>query len=1138
MPTVEATDPPEDANAAVKPDTETSQTTLTGRRKSPNSSSKKAANGVKPGHAAAKAAEKKKPEPTLLHDFLRGRPSASRPTACRPRRKSSGMARAEMKTSAVNKLTPPAKVKNRVLEWQKAARGAGAPEVFDIEEPVLAKQDDTVKTPSRPQSAGPSKKEESPPAAASAEEKSTPVPAASPVTVVKPQATTARKAKKPTLETSMPPTARGAQMKRVVSDTHWMDKAAAAKKETPKAVTRDPIFNLLLNSGAVKKATTTKPSPPKAAELKTTPKKLPKDFTETNWASLPTERKIQDWVQRNAEESAHGEEADPKAVAAFEEAVKEAQKSINSSRSPAKVAVPRAFRVTDVIRKPSPGLRERASREDAEKARPTSGQQKPVLKRERARRVRAARPEEIAAALGLPSPGRKSPKQCRDIDKRYEEKDDRRRLPSHGARRDDRRDRVYEDEDNVSSLTETSVYYNRPYTSKPTTPRAPAESTRDRGSPDYHGNAKHSSSDSRDTPRRQASKPKPRKSRDATTIVTESTLSSLTSDDEGTISDTASVRRDDMKRESKRSLRAGEKPLADIPFGYSAFSVLDLSSNGTPRTRPANPPQRKASIGLPNVLKRAYSEGMKIMQDTIDPPRIVIKNPPNIESWLNGTTDPFLDDPAQQPSGSQTRPKSEDGPKRERSQTYKTLAPRSGNPSRESTPARTYSRPKSSGRDRDSGRDSRDHSRKSSLTETVIPESTVLDRGHESFAGLKRRPARRENSSPFTERNSARDLRTPQPVRDLDSYADNLVRGSGRRSQNQQRSQEHMRVKGMEPLAEASRHNPHLQSPEDAKASIQSLNEKKSGLNKTDQSELTRPTRLRRIPSTGPTIRPSRRHDLFSVPKPEVSPQRSHRQPSRYHSNSVVEGPELKRRLTKHSDLMSMLSLPDTDPKIHRGASIVSARSIRTKRAPPNSRNVSLILSEVRADEIKYFRELRTLVDGVIPVLLSSVLARSSCVAASRSSGSTDFENAATTKSVVEMGEALNLLKDLHSQILLNNSEELITWLLSAHAAYETYLSAWRLGFDDIVVNLAPAAEAHENKNTTAAMPCLAVTKPVQDTETVDVAYLLRRPLERVKYLEKAAKVRSRASTDYKSCANDGNRDSTRPILQILRSKH
>ena len=1123
MPTVEATDPQEDATAAVKPNTETPQTTPAGKEKSPNSSLKKAAICAKAGTATAKAAEKKRPEPTLLHDFLRGRPSASRPTASRPRRKSSGMAGAEMKASAVNKLTPPAKVKNRVLEWQKAARGAGAPEVFDIEEPILAKQDDTVKTPSRSQNAGPSKKDESPPAAPPVEEKITPVPAAPPVTVVKPKATTARKAKKATLETSMPPTARGAQMKRVVSDTHWMNKAAAAKKETPKAVTKDPIFNLLLNSGAVKKAATTKTSPPKAAEQKTMPKKLPKDFTETNWANPPTERKIQDWVQRNAMESAHGQEADREAVAEFEKAVKEAQKSRNSSRSPAKVVAPGAFTVTDDIRNPSPGLKERVSHEDAEKARPTSGQEKRVPKRERTRRVRAARPEEIAAALGLPPPGRKSPKQRRDIDKRYEEKkDDRRRLPSNGARRDDGRDRAYDDDD-LSSLTETSVYYDRPYKSKPITLRGPAEPSKDRRSPDYYDNASHSSSDSRDPSRRQASKPKQRKPGDETTIVTESTLSSLTSDDEDTISDTASVRRDDVKRESRRSLRTGEKPLAEIPVGYSAFSVLDLSSNGTPRTRPANPPQRKASIGLPNVLKRVYNEGMKIMQDTVDPPRIVIKNPPNIESWLNGTTDPFLDDPAKQPSGSQTRPKSQDCPKRERSQTYKTPTPRSSSPSRESTPTFTYSRPKSSGRD--SGIDSRDHSRKSSLTETVIPESTVLDRGHESFVGLKRRPARRENSSPFTERKSARDLRTPQPVRDLNSYADSLVRDSGRSSRNQPRSQEHLRVKSREPLAEASRHSPRPRSPEDAKASAQSPNEKKSGLGKKEQPQLTRTTQLRRIPSTGPTIRPSRRHEPSSVPKPEVSLKRSHGQPSRYHSNKLLEGPGLKRRLTKHSDLMSMLSLPDTDPKIHRGASIVSARSIRTKRAPPNSKDISLILSEVRADEEKYFRELRTLVDGVIPVLLSSVLARSNSVAASRSSESTDSEKAATTKSVVEMGEALNLLKDLHSQIPLNNSEELVTWLLSAHAAYETYLNAWRLGFDDIVVNLAPAAEAHDNNNTTDAMPCWAVTKPVQDTETVDVAYLLRRPLERVKYLEKAAKVRSHGSTDYNTCANDGNRD-------------
>ena len=1109
MPTVEATNPPEDANAAAKPDAETSQTTATWKKKSPNGSSKKAGNGAKPAASPAKGGDKKKPEPTLLHDFLRGRPSASRPTASRPRRKSSGMAGAEMKASAVNKLTPPAKVKNRVLEWQKAARGAGAPEVFDIEEPVLAKLDDTLKTPSQSQSAGPRKKEESTAAAAPPEEKSTPVPTAPPVTVVKPKTTTARKAKKATLETSMPPTARGAQMKRVVSDTHWMNKAAAAKKEAPKAVTKDPIFNLLLNSGVVKKAATTKPSLPKAAEPKTMPKKLPKDFTETNWANPPAERKIQDWVQRNAEESAHGQEADPEAVEAFKEAVKEARRSRNSSRSPAKVDVPRAFTVTDDIRKPSPGLKERASCEDAEKSRPTSGYKKPMLKCERTRRVRAARPEEIAAALGLPPPGCKSPKQRRDFDKRYEEKDDRRRLPSYGASRDAGRDRAYDDND-LSSLTETSVYYDRPYASKPTTPRGPTEPSRDRGSSDHYDNARHSSSYSREAPRRQASKPKPRKPREETTIVTASTLSSLTSDSEDTMSDTAFVRRDDMKGESKTSLRAGEKSLTEIPVGYSAFSVLDLSSNGTPRTRPANTPQRKASIGLPNVLKRVYNEGMKIMQDTVDPPRIVIKNPPNIDSWLNGTTNPFLDDPAKQPSDSQRRPKSQDGPKRERSQAYKTPTARNGSPGRESTPTRTYPRSKSSARDRDSGRDSRDHSRKSSLTETVISGSTVLDRGHESFAGLKRRPARRKTSSPFTERKSARDLRIPQPVGDLDSYADSLVHDSGRSSNNQPRSQDHMRVQSMEPLPEASRHSPRPRSPEDVKASPQSLNEKKNGLDKRERPEITRPPRLRRIPATGPT-RASRRHEPLSVSKLEVSIKRSHGQPLRYQSNEILEGPGLKRRLTKHSDLMSMLSLPDIDPKIQRGGSIVSARSIRTKRAPPNSKDVSLLLSEVRADEGKYSRELRTLVDGVIPVLLSSVLACSNSVTVLRSSESTDSENAATTKSVVEMGEALNLLKDIHSQISLNSSEELITWLLSAHAAYEQYLNAWRSGFDDIIVNLAPAAEADDNNNNTEdPMACCGSAKRNQETETVDVAYLLRRPLERVKYLEKAAKVRSR----------------------------
>ena len=147
MPTIEAPDPPEDANAAAEPALATAPTRPAVKKKSPNSSLKKAGNGRNTPTSApakAKAGEKKKPEPTLLQDFLRGRPTASRPTASRPRRKSSGIAQAEVKMSAVNKLTPPAKVKNRVMEWQKASRNAGAPEVTDLEEPTIERDRKSV----------------------------------------------------------------------------------------------------------------------------------------------------------------------------------------------------------------------------------------------------------------------------------------------------------------------------------------------------------------------------------------------------------------------------------------------------------------------------------------------------------------------------------------------------------------------------------------------------------------------------------------------------------------------------------------------------------------------------------------------------------------------------------------------------------------------------------------------------------------------------------------------------------------------------------------------------------------------------------------------------------------------------------
>lgn len=62
-------------------------------------------------------------------------------------------------------------------------------------------------------------------------------------------------------------------------------------------------------------------------------------------------------------------------------------------------------------------------------------------------------------------------------------------------------------------------------------------------------------------------------------------------------------------------------------------------------------------------------------------------------------------------------------------------------------------------------------------------------------------------------------------------------------------------------------------------------------------------------------------------------------------------------------------------------------------------------------------------------------------------------------------------------------------------------------------MNLEFAAEADDNNNSTDTTPAYA-SRSVIETETVDVAYLLRRPLARIRYLAKAEKVDCSAATE------------------------
>ncbi|KMU82491.1 hypothetical protein CIHG_00273 [Coccidioides immitis H538.4] len=168
-----------------------------------------------------------------------------------------------------------------------------------------------------------------------------------------------------------------------------------------------------------------------------------------------------------------------------------------------------------------------------------------------------------------------------------------------------------------------------------------------------------------------------------------------------------------------------------------------------------------------------------------------------------------------------------------------------------------------------------------------------------------------------------------------------------------------------------------------------------------------------------------------------------------------IPGPgarSLKRKLTTHSDLMSVLSLPAGGSR-----SIRSARSIRTNRSRLATATVGDIMRELASDEGKYMRELRTLVGGVIPVLLTSVLSKAdSAVAAGlfRPSAKPTDEDS-FTRPIVNMGVSLEKLKSIHKRIPLEDPEALLAWAQGAQKVYADYLSAWRLGFQDVVVDSA-----------------------------------------------------------------------------------
>lgn len=167
-------------------------------------------------------------------------------------------------------------------------------------------------------------------------------------------------------------------------------------------------------------------------------------------------------------------------------------------------------------------------------------------------------------------------------------------------------------------------------------------------------------------------------------------------------------------------------------------------------------------------------------------------------------------------------------------------------------------------------------------------------------------------------------------------------------------------------------------------------------------------------------------------------------------------------------------------------------------------------MQEFEDDENLYSRELKTLVDGVVPVLLNYAGSESADQLSVFAANSPGKKVDALSKAVVGMGISLEKLKNAHRKAPLSDVHSLVSWLQTVVPIYSGYLDAWRGGFENLVVNLAPVEDIPEDDDSLLnALPRNDDGDIINDEgERVDVAHLLKRPIFRIKMLNNLVKVR------------------------------
>ncbi|KAH6648940.1 hypothetical protein BKA67DRAFT_661878 [Truncatella angustata] len=1070
------------------------------------------------GQAARQRAATMKQQPTLLGDFLLGRPSAARVAADKEKRKQQMMTleqvKQEMREAAVRRVQQPGGVHDRVKKWQQknATAIAGS---------------DPFATPSEPSEVHIQVEEES----VTEEDrvrikKGLKKKAPTPVIVV--EQTKAAVQSKPSADIEKENTEDGEQAippkKRVVSDTNWM-----------KNKSRSPPRS----------------KSPKSKAAGGSP--LPKNFSPRTAPNPTVKNKIKDWAARVEipDEPEIKRYSVPRSVGSGDGIRVKAMRSegdVSMARSSAR-STAKSENMEIVVETSKPRKSTRVD-DDGIRIRPC----KRIIDDDgiRVTPSRSSLPDDgirvTPSRSSLPDDGiRVTPSRSSLPDDGIRVTPLKSNLPDDGIR-------VYagDRKSSASTIRATSRHGS-----------AKAKSARKEPSPSERIEVfEESESDMPNTPTRRSSGKKSSRLSSKLTHTTADrshadTGTTMTGDTGIYMTENASDSESWTSGSDDDSAVPSSLPsrLAEIPVGYSAFSELNLptrKSSKRPKTK-RNPSFK----GATNVLKKAFVESKKILSERAEPAsKPVVNQPRSIESWLNKTVDPFVEE------ATASAPTTEPAKKAiEKEWAHETKTRRSASMSKPK-PAEVQSEITSSeltATDLTATELTETELTGTELTGTELTgtewtgteltgtEWTDTELAGTEMTGTDLTSSSRDTESTLLKDDNVKKPATPKSHDKVEEVESSPGLGGLRRSRAIRTASSPVKPaakKGFkERLKDAFRGESSMfytdfandvknddrqfeEDPRDRRRSAESM-DSASLYSQDDESSLA-PEQPKQSPgSTYPRRRPpptKGHHELSTILSLEslgttdsdvssVLSDTTITQTtaftgstgsglSRHRSNKPGK-PGLKRRLTKHSDLVSVLSLPDDTNNVGRSRSLRSARSVRRTSNHLNSATVDALLQEFAQDEDLYRRELKTLVDGVIPVLLNQFLHGSGSVVSEDlySSPTAKGKEDSMSRSVVQMGIALEKIKNAHKKCPLSDAHRLPQWLESTHTIYDNYLDVWRLGFNDLIVNLAPLA-LDDNDSLINALPRNEEGDVVnEDGERVDVAHLLKRPLVRVKWI-------------------------------------